>query len=545
MSSAPVEPGDLLDLKLLPSWMKESAGAPSYEHYDGEQERPGGPRGREAGRGPGRGPDRRPASRERDSRPGRDRRAPSRDGTGERSRNRPPQDRGRGPRPDDRRRHEEQAKAAQDLAARVALRFLPHPPVLDNVVVQVQSNPIAYSVFGLARLFLEKPERYDVRLTAKADAPLYQLGEHGVVSPDRESLESNAFRLAQGDFYKVEVVQGEPIKGNFTTVARCRVSGTLLGPTNHHAYQPKLRALYEQRFSRHMSFPDYQRQIEIVNDPAVVEQWKEEARNVTTYTTLKEEPPVTFHNVADAERHFRQNYLPGLVRPVTEPTIAGAASRQLSDRLLRGLIEDAWSRETRSPSQIMQELSNRFREAGLHIFRHRRGMLFVTSVRVHPFTHEQAGVSAHVQAILQTVGANPGMHRKDLADKILVDVPAEEVEARKLVLASDLRWLISEGHVIEFNDGSLDLPRVKTKPAQGAGEPPKAEASGPTGVAENQPAPVAISEKTEQPDAEVEGSTESRPTGAVESQPAAEGAISETTGPSGEAEVPGAPSAPV
>ena len=30
-----------------------------------------------------------------------------------------------------------------------------------------------------------------------------------------------------------------------------------------------------------------------------------------------------------------------------------------------------------------------------------------------------------------------------------------------MTLASDLRWLISEGYVIEFNDGSLDLPRTK------------------------------------------------------------------------------------
>jgi hypothetical protein len=30
-----------------------------------------------------------------------------------------------------------------------------------------------------------------------------------------------------------------------------------------------------------------------------------------------------------------------------------------------------------------------------------------------------------------------------------------------------LRWLINEGYVIEFNDGSLDLPRGKAKPREG------------------------------------------------------------------------------
>jgi len=243
MSSGPVEPGDLLDLKLLPSWLKESAPAPSYEHYEGESERDAGQRGREMGRGRG-GPDRRPAGRDRAPlRAGRDRKSPGRDSRSDRPGSRPPQDRRHAPGPEDHRRREAQEKSEQEMAARVAVRFVPHPPVLENVVAQVKSSPVAYSVFALARLFLEKPERYDVHLSAKPEAPLFQLGEDGMVSADREFLESNAFRFAQASAYRVEVVQSDPIKGNFTAVARCRASGTLLGPTNHHAYQPKLRAL--------------------------------------------------------------------------------------------------------------------------------------------------------------------------------------------------------------------------------------------------------------------------------------------------------------
>ena len=207
------------------------------------------------------------------------------------------------------------------------IRFLPRQTVFENVVAQIKSGSVAYSLFVLARLFLEKPGRYEVRLTAKAEAPLYQLGEDGAVSVDREFLERNAFRFAQRDFYQVNVVESDPIKGNFSNVARCRLSGTLLGPTNHHAYQPQLRSLYEQRFSRRMSFADYQRQIEIVSDPAVVERWKDEARKVTTYTTLREETPLTFSSAAEAERHFRSHYFPALIRNVDDVTIGGTSSR--------------------------------------------------------------------------------------------------------------------------------------------------------------------------------------------------------------------------
>src|SRR5438067_13638367 len=351
MSSSPVEPVDLLDLKLLPAWVKEPAKERIYEYADGEED---GRRSRPPNRSRR---DRAPRSREskmsRESQNGRDRRA--------RDRN-----------------HGDRRKVFRAITPPdITVRFLPHSSAFESVVAQIKSASVAYSIFALARLFLEKPERYDVRLTAKAESPVYQLGENDAMSLDRDFLERNAFRFAREDFYKIETTQSDPIKGNFSNVARCRLSGTLLGPTNHHNYQPHLRSLYEQRFSRRMSFGEYQRQIETVNDPALLKRWKEEARTVTTYTTSRDETPSMFASAAEAERHFRSNYLPGLVRSAEEVTIGGVLSRRLPDRTLNRTIEDAWTRETRSPSNMMQELAGRFRQAGLNVFRHRRGMLFV------------------------------------------------------------------------------------------------------------------------------------------------------------------------
>jgi len=438
-----IEPVDLLDLKLLPAWVNEQK---NYAHYKGDE---GGPVER-ASIHPRRGRDR-PSRKPKPSRAFKktgegDRRLPAR-----RGQDRPGKD-----------RH----KPFDVVASQVAIHFLPRGPAVENVAAQIKSGSVAYSLFALARLFLEKPERYDVGLATKPDSPLYQLGESGAISVDQQFLESNAFRFAKEDFYKIDITQSDPIKGNFSNVARCKLSGTLLGPTNHHDYQRRLRNLYEQRFSRRMSFADYQRQIEIVNDPAAVEQWKEEARKVTTFTTLREETPATCASAAEAERHFRQNYLPGLIRTAAEIVIDGVLSRRLPDRALHRAIEDAWTRETRSPSKMMQELTGKFREAGLNIFRHRRGMLFVSPIRVRPFVHERAGVSPSVNTILETLAAALGINRKDLFEKMIINVASEEVESRKLALASDLRWLINEGYVIEFNDGSLDLPRGRAKPQE-------------------------------------------------------------------------------
>src|SRR3954470_6107845 len=355
MSAPPVEPVDLLDLKFLPAWVKEPGPTKHYDHYTGE-DAPTEMRSRDRGarhkdgafraREP-RGQTRHPRSKPDDRHRGRMRKT---EGTTRR-------DSGRGTN----RRVSDRVAPPASKPFEGTIRFLPRQNVFENVVAQIKSGSVAYSLFVLARLFLEKAGRYEVRLTAKAEAPLVQLGEDGEVSVDPEFLERNAFRFAQRNFYQVNVVETDPIKGNFSNVARCRLSGTLLGPTNHHAYQPQLRSLYEQRFSRRLSFPDYQRQIEIVSDPAVVERWKEEARKVTTYTTVREQTPLTFSSAAETERHFRSQYFPGLIRNVDDVTVGGTSSRSLPDRMLNGAIEEAWVRETRSPSNVMQELANRFR----------------------------------------------------------------------------------------------------------------------------------------------------------------------------------------
>jgi hypothetical protein len=457
MSAPPVEPADLLDLKLLPAWVKEPGATSHYDHYTGEKA-PVESRSRD---GIGRQKARKFRSRERrqDTQPPIFK--PDRHQRGRMSKKE-----GSRRRDSDRaniRRSPDRVAQAPPKPFEGTLRFLPRQSVFENVVAQIKSGSVAYSLFVLARLFLEKPGRYEVRLTAKAEAPLYQLGEDGGISVDREFLERNAFRFAQRDFYQVNVVESDPIKGNFSNVARCRLSGVLLGPTNHHAYQPQLRSLYEQRFSRRMSFADYQRQIEIVSDPAVVERWKEEARKITTFATVREQTPLTFSSAAEAERHFRSHYFPELIRNVGDITIGGTSSRSLPDRILNRAIEQAWVRETRSPSNIMQELASRFRQNGLHIFRHRRGMLFVSPIRVCAFVHEHAGVSPLVNAILEAVSATAGINRKQLFETLTDNGTSEDAEPRRLALASDLRWLISEGYVIEFNDGSLDRPRMKPK----------------------------------------------------------------------------------
>ncbi len=345
--------------------------------------------------------------------------------------------------------------------------------------------------------------------SADAAVPLFQVGD-GPITFDRALVERNAFFTVKPDYYSEETVQGEPIKGNFSNVARARATGALLGPTNHHGYQPALRKLYEERFSRRMSFQEFQQyEIEVVNDEQTVADWKEQARSTTTYSTVKEAEPVTFKTLFDVEQHFRKNYLPQVVKSGQTLECSGQAARAGGDRHVNAAVRQAWEAETRFPQQIVNGLRPFLMEAGLHFFKHRKRVLFVSATK--PQRHPAGQVfSDGVTAILKVVEASPRIKRPDLATRILgehQDTP--EATAKKAQLAADLHYLIHEGQVIEFSDGALELPlapqdKTAQQPErQGKGKPSSAPAAKPEAAAAEGTEAAASPAEAEEPAAEV------------------------------------------
>jgi hypothetical protein len=185
-------------------------------------------------------------------------------------------------------------------------------------------------------------------------------------------------------------------------------------------------------------------------------------------------------------------------------------------------VRQAWEAETRFPQQIVNGLRPFLMEAGLHFFKHRKRILYVSATK--PQRHPAGQVfSDGITSILQTVEASPRIKRPDLATKILgehQDTP--EANARKAQLAADLHYLIHEGQVIEFSDGALELPlapldKSQQQPQQAKKKPsqPASAATTTTGTAE----PEAASDASEMEQAEPESTTDT---------PAQDGAAHET-----------------
>ncbi len=470
--SGPAVSSLVLDLNFVPAWARQPPAKDPYGQFAAETgERPD----RRDGRGPRRsgGPDQRRGGRDRgdrrERRPRSDR-PPDRggrrqpDGRGERRtedvRGAGPQ--GRGPRreggPQDRRRSQHRPEPFLP----VQVSFLPEQDRLATMASDLRAAKHAFPLPELAHMFLNKPDWHLVKLEANKKTggvyvmEWYESKLSGHLFTTRTAAEQAVAREALEQFFEAETIEKEAPAGNFVCVARCRLSGVLLGPPNYHGYNEKLDELHRTRFP-HLQIDAYRREIETIRDPELVEQWKNECRQDTVYRLkqAESEQPAEPMDLAAARAYVAEQVVPRNIKVAHRSVLSGKLSRDLSDQRFIRVLRAAWEREQRFPVTLVRALRGAFRRMGLHLFETTDGSVFVTAVEPKPV--DPGRVIEVIREILIWLKAHPGCRRMDLLEGIRPGT-GEHPEQMGEVL-QPLTWLLEKGHVIEFHNGTLAVPK--------------------------------------------------------------------------------------
>jgi len=347
--------------------------------------------------------------------------------------------------------------------APIRVRFLPEQSALSGLMRQVSSTKRAYPLIDLAGLLMSKPGCCFVKLEidpAEKDAVLYQCKLCRTVSFERSEIESHIMSDHLEDYFDIEEVEGEPPTGKFVCVAKCGISGKLLGPPNHHSYAATVKRLHADRFSN-MDFDAYKARIKTSHDPEDVERWKQEASKTVVYRlkeSSEEEPkPMTR---TEAERYMRDEIADKSIARTKKAAISEAAAHEIHDRSIKRSLRDEWQHESRFPLKLSFALRAAFKHKHMYVFKagKGRGMNFVTAVQPVPLDPEHAIPSIH--DVLTYLRENPGCTKKQMAEALRPDCELDSDEVKELL--QPLHWLVDRGHIIEFFNGTLSVPLIKS-----------------------------------------------------------------------------------
>lgn len=419
----------ILDLNFVPQWAKKPPGDNHYAKKEYREPRRRDDRSQREGRRNEGRPNDRP-------------RRPQSDHRGER----------RGERRDARpERRREQHEPIKELP--VTVTFLPEQKRLASLVRQIHHTRRAFPLMDLANLLIHDAEGYLVKIEVNKATPefeLFQCKRCKTVTSTEEMMVQHVLSKHLTDVYEKEEIETEPPSGNFPGVARCRKTGILLGPPNHHSYNAKVAEVHASRFSG-MSLEDYKRNIEIVKEEELVEQWKEESRKQTVYK-LKSDPEAEPVDLKHAESDFAKK-VPSMFERTHRAVVPAKISQSLEDQNVTHAIKRVWGKESRFPLSMSFSMRAAFRHMHLYLFKAGK-INFVTHIKPNPVKPEDT--VANICEVLMFLKENPGSNRQQLLDVLHPSLDPTSAEAKAAL--QPLGWLIERGHIIEFFNGNLSIP---------------------------------------------------------------------------------------
>lgn len=449
--SAPVQPGLEIDLALSfqPAWVKESPSpektARLADRFQDARDRTRNPK--EPRRGDARSE--RPA-RGAGNKPRRD---------DKRARNREDSRRNTAPRPD-------------PILEGWELSIVTDDRITEGLARQVRSTAVAYPLFEMAQLVLEKSERYRVALRRKDGAPLFLVPTDGSVWASEREATTHLLSQHLEKFYRRDQVATEPPKGNYPCVAVCGMSDTVIGPPNYHDYQDRLRKLHADRFAA-LPFEVFKSRVRMVRDEALIQKWKDERSAKDEFHPLQVaegEEPVKLASLAEVERHFQTHYAPGAIVPAGDRVeVPGPAILHSSTPSARALARRTVDELRRFPLPFAHTLGQALSARGLSLFKDPGNITHVSIARPRHLDRAVTPLSEGLSGILTYLEEHPKTPREERRKALAALRPAPEgAEAeRDAAAARDLAWLLHEGYVVDYARRGLEIVRrAKSRPEQ-------------------------------------------------------------------------------
>jgi len=410
--------------------------------------------------------------------------------------------------------------------------FYPDDAAFRALLKAIRTSCRTYELFEVAQLILQKPERFVVVIKPYprpdgSPAMMY------VSQPDHLPFESedeavgHVFDKHLAKFLTVEEIEVEPPKGNFVGVSKCGFTGELLGPPNYHKYPDLLREHHARKLSN-MAFERFTSRIELVKEPEQIAAWLEKMKKATRYklVTPVEGAPEFFESLDSAKAFLLNKNKDVIVRAMDTTRYPGRLLEQFPQGNIRHSVEAVLQMQRRFPLETANNLRGRLRRMKFNLYKKgSKGVSYVCAVK-RRFRDPQTVLADHVQKLITFIEQHPQIPALRLPHEYLglplpateskakepaapvAETPAPAAEATVATPATDapvaesvapvaaekpaapatptsnytpeqqlqlrelvisLRWLVTEGYVVEYGDGKLfaspPLANAKAKAA--------------------------------------------------------------------------------
>lgn len=317
----------------------------------------------------------------------------------------------------------------------------PQDEAFEALINRLRSSARTYQLFDIAHLLLEKPDRYIVVVSPKAQGSdsaqlYYSVPGHLPFESEEDAINyvmSNHLDL----FFEIEDIEVEAPKGNFPMVNRCTITGELLGPPNYHRYQEFLQRHYAARITG-MSFERFISKVEGVKEQEQIDAWLESMKKGARYTVKdrQEGEPESFETLEAARFFLLQHRKDKVVGSGDNVRFAGRDIERLPKGSIRSSVEAYVENQKHFPLDSANNIRGRLRRHKFAVYKKgSKGASFVCAVK-RKFRDSSTTFTDSIRDLIEFIEKHPDMPASKLPKEYIgIDTEKQKPEELKMTEA--------------------------------------------------------------------------------------------------------------
>ena len=332
------------------------------------------------------------------------------------------------------------------------LVITPDTKVLSKLKNQIRKTGISYSMDEISSTISSKLERIQIKiehLEDKKEERFYETNFDGFIfNTKRKAIEHIMNKGLSSIVTIYNETNGTP-NGNYITILKCPVTDKLLPPKSFHNFKDIVNEhLISNKISN--NYENYVAKLVVVDDLDTINQWKETPLSKSVYCLKKyENNEKKFSSLESLANYIEVLKTDQFIKSHKFITVREGNVMNLEKDLIT-YMEDFMKSSNKWKKDLFFNILINLKKSGFHIFKYGvKNHLYATGIK--PKSIQLSGLSDICVKITKLINSTKAMKKGE----VLNSIGSQKV--KKDFILNELKWLVREGYVREFSNGTITV----------------------------------------------------------------------------------------
>ena len=323
----------------------------------------------------------------------------------------------------------------------------PDKTILDTLKRGIRKSGISYSLEEINSAIIDKKNRLQITIEHLKEETFF------ITTFDNSVFytKSNAINhiVEKGLKHVVDITEtiGENPSGNFKNILKCPESGILLPPKSFHDFEAIIKThLIEKKIK--LNYNNYLNKLITVKDEITINEWKITPLKKLIFTTKEiGSTKRSFNSIEAVQGYISSTETNQFIKTNKVIKIKGDSIDNFEKDLAR-FISDFLKNSYQWKKDLFFNTLINFKKSGFYIFKYGpKNYLFAAGQK--PKTIEITKISENCVKIVKYI------QKTEPIKIISILSQSGEMKLEKNQILVELKWLVKEGYVKEFSDGTI------------------------------------------------------------------------------------------